>query len=391
MKKLPTILKFGLNITILRAYSRLNDESLIFIKSVGSDDLLVNVWEKLYKYESKDLIKRLYNEKHSREISEEKASQIVSNLIHGRECFKSASQASDVVRPVLLYNGVLSLSRGLILFLDINASETSLSNSSGLGVLDWSNTLSNGIGEIPNLKIKSCEGTFKELLNVTRNTYSGFVYTAPYPKRIYFKKSLGDMNIKQLSIKDILSRIPELSQTFIDVFNELPNCYESHIFTLNKDTHSDISIFDTTKGLPKEDVLIKQFNLPSDIDIRYKDSHHFFGDIYHMYFRIKHKSEEEYVRIMPQIKISNEDKMFIIAPFEDGTKLSPLMNLFLVSLFMGMLVRYYPTYWLSLINRSNANGDFTYPILIKSINLIENEFPKMILNELETGETYNEV
>lgn len=67
-----------------------------------------HIWEGLSFYESTDLVARFYEEYHHSKLQEHKASEIVSQLSQGREYFSSASSSAEIVRPLLVYYGVLS-------------------------------------------------------------------------------------------------------------------------------------------------------------------------------------------------------------------------------------------------------------------------------------------
>jgi hypothetical protein len=346
------------------------------------------VWERFFLYESKDIISRIYYEKHNREVTSQKAGEIISHFVQGREYFKSAKQSAEVVRPLLFYYGALALSRGLILFLDTNARETSLKGSHGLGAYKWNETLANGLHELPNVKVTFSKGTFMELLTVTRNIERWQVNTAPHPNP-YFGETNLETNLDggfSITLNDILSRIPELADTYIEVFHKLPKSYQANVFILNKETQTDISIMNTIAGLPGEEVVRNEFGISPDVQITYQDNSYFLGNIHHMWFRLKHDNELELNKILPHIKNRGDNDYFIIAPLENGNRFSSLVSFFVLSYFMGMLVRYYPSQWQSLINRSK--GDITFPILIKAMNVLEEKFPSLIMDELLFGTSY---
>jgi hypothetical protein len=50
----------------------------------------------------------------------------------------------------------------------------------------------------------------------------------------------------------------------------------------------------------------------------------------------------------------------MIEPLPTGFALSPLLTLFGLSYFLGMLVRYHPSIWRTMLNREK--GDFLYPL-----------------------------
>jgi hypothetical protein len=74
-----------------------------------------SVWQKFCLYESMDLVSRYYNGKYEYDLKEEKSREIVSCLAQGREYFTIASNSSELIKPVILYYGVVAMSRGLVL------------------------------------------------------------------------------------------------------------------------------------------------------------------------------------------------------------------------------------------------------------------------------------
>ena len=67
----------------------------------------------------------------------------------------------------------------------------------------------------------------------------------------------------------------------------------------------------------------------------------------------------------------------IIAPFEENTRFSEIAVVFLLSYYLGMLVRYYPTHWISLIQ--GDNGDEYWPILNRAQNYVLQVFPELCI------------
>ena len=101
------------------------------------------IWHKLYDYESKDLIERYIEKNHNRKASKRQITEISSNFIQGREFFRNSEKANFSVKPLLLYYGVNSISRGLILLLNPHLSESSLKPSHGLDTINWRDYISN--------------------------------------------------------------------------------------------------------------------------------------------------------------------------------------------------------------------------------------------------------
>ena len=69
--------------------------------------IMNNIWHYLREFESKEIIKRFILKKYNYNISTEKAIEINSAFIQGREYFTSSQNADISVRPLLLYYGLM--------------------------------------------------------------------------------------------------------------------------------------------------------------------------------------------------------------------------------------------------------------------------------------------
>ncbi len=126
-----------------------------------------DTWNELLEFESKDLLQNFFKERHSSEINDWKVQEVSSNIIQAREYFASARKANITVKPLLLYYGVMSLSRALVLSLEPKSRETTLKASHGLSVTNWQSVIQTKNFE--NLEIIIGEGGFSELINATKN------------------------------------------------------------------------------------------------------------------------------------------------------------------------------------------------------------------------------
>ena len=75
-------------------------------------------WQRVVPFESFDYVCSWYREEHGVRSNSSKTSQVNSFFAQGREYFRNAAMADLSVKPLLLYYGVLSLSRGVILLKD---------------------------------------------------------------------------------------------------------------------------------------------------------------------------------------------------------------------------------------------------------------------------------
>jgi hypothetical protein len=344
--------------------------------------MVMDLWASLSLFESRDLVERKFNERHKLSLSAQKATEIVSSMAQAREFFRSATAAADHVRPLLLYYGVLTLSRGLILFLRPSHRETSLKQSHGLSVVDWGQQLSAGVQNLPLVRIHVEGGTFSELADATQNHERSLIWTAPYPNRAALNQ-VGASEYPsafELTAKDILGRLPDVAPLYEEVFSALPACVPAFVFHLSASTQTDLDVF-PLNGRLIEDRALRELYIRSDVtEFRQAAKHNFHRDGPHWSWRIKHMSVEEMEAALPAIATESGGALYFIAPFPNGVRMSTLSLLFVASYVVGMLARYYPTHWLSLLGRQK--GDFTLPLLQKTLKTIELRFPELVLAEL---------
>lgn len=344
---------------------------------------MTSSWERLSLYESRDLLSRFYQKRHGGELSAEKAYEIIAHLAQGRGFFASARQSSELVRPLLLYYGVLALSRGLILFLDIRSRECSLPGSHGIEAVSWQNA-PGGIDQLPNLSLKITGGTFGALSKVTSNVERCLIHTTSMSAPPHYPLSrAGTTTINTpatISIKMVLERLPDLSTIFTTTFGSSPKCYQAIVFFLTEDTQTDVYILETELGLPGADDIRSAIALPADVPFSTLDGVGPYK-VKNIFYRINHSSLSELLAKLPPIKSDREGNTYVVEPLPDGLDLSSLSLLYLIAYSMGMLARYYPSKWLSLLNSNK--GDFAFPLLKAATTFVEERFPQLVLQELE--------
>ena len=126
-------------------------------------------WETLSTFESRDHVEAWFYSRHGRQLNARGAQSINTCFIQGREYFDAAAASATSVRPLLLYYGVLSMCRGLIMLRNPAKKEESLRQSHGLETVDWAGTLSGGIDKILDVRIRATNGTFGELVEAVGN------------------------------------------------------------------------------------------------------------------------------------------------------------------------------------------------------------------------------
>lgn len=341
-------------------------------------------WARLSLYESTDLVRGLFRQRHDRELNTEKAREIVSAVAQGREYFSAAAEAGLLVRPLLQYYGVLSLSRGLILLLSHNLRETSLPQAHGLSSVGWGNLLAANTRRPAELQVKVCNGTFLSMLESTGNSDDSIVFTGPYPNRIIFSRmrSVADFNDVTITFQQVLSRVSELRDVYERSFGQCASNYRAFVFTLSGKTLSDIDLFNGRHGLPSEPQLREELLIPADVPLQSTAQHNFVPPEPHLKYRLLHPAGTNFIDLLPQIDNLSDGSTSIVAPFAADLSVSRIGRFFLLSYFLGTLARYHPTSWLAIM-QSSQKGDFMLPIIREAMGAIQNHFPALIIKELE--------
>ena len=89
-------------------------------------------------------------------------------------------------------------------------------------------------------------------------------------------------------------------------------------------------------------------------------------------------------QMTPQFMHTYVQKMFgtipnlhIIEPFPNLQRYSQIAATYMLSYFLGMLARYYPTYWVALMQ--GERGDILWPTLNRAQHLVERAFPELTI------------
>ena len=136
-------------------------------------------WKSISRFESHDFVAKWYRKVHGRSASAAKVGQINACFAHGREYFRNAERSEMSVKPLLLYYGVLSCCRGVVLANNPEKKEESLKPRHGLETVDWQNTLSGGIKNVLELQVRASDGTFRELVDVCWHMKTLHMFSGP--------------------------------------------------------------------------------------------------------------------------------------------------------------------------------------------------------------------
>jgi len=337
------------------------------------------IWEELSRFESHDYVGKWYLRRHRRTLNSARIREVTSCFTQGREYFASATNAATSVRPLLLYYGVLSLSRGVILLLNSAKSESNLRPSHGLEVVDWQGTLASGIANVPDLRIRATSGTFGELA-ATRNLQSTGWWSAPslaigtYYAEYPMPRFVGDDS--EMTLDDLLSR----DNRFLSLYTETtgrPSRVHLGEIVADKDG-LDVSIFSWGHGISQA-IAESRFGLPSTTKFQVRSATHRLP-IENYYVRLQGSDLNALKLLLPATQYVGGDGMFVMEDFSNGDRLSELLRTFLLSYFLGMLVRYFPSRWISLLR--NEKGDVAQPLLIAAVNAVGSDYPTLVVGSL---------
>lgn len=362
-------------------------------------------WSSLSMYESTDLVKRFAKQQTGLYPNATKARKISAHFAQGREYFRSASGAGELVRPLILYYGVLALARGAVLFLDPTKSQ--LRAAHGLDASIWEDLLTDP-RSLPDAEVKiGFSGTFPELARITGNMERVRVPTQQSPG-VADAESPGTSlaTDAKLTTKDILGQIPEVAVLYERTFGEHSRRLRAEIMYTgltrspgdpepppdkNRTAHSWVGILPSAPPLrfPDEGWAENLLGSTSFGKLGPASPEEFlpmFGGSSPGYpygrlcnLNTEAGSRNEWRLQMP-VAVSASDAQYLKLPTDDGVVLSTLLALHLVAYAAGMLVRYHPGYWSMLVGRTE--GSEIAPVLSAAVSTVEKRYPALILEAL---------
>ena len=331
-------------------------------------------WYRISLFESYDFVKSWYLATHGRKPSAAKISQVNAFFVQGREYFRNAALADMSVKPLLLYYGVLSLSRGVILLRDPLKKEESLEPKHGLEVVNWQETLKGGIRNLLELQVKATNGTFRELVEACPNRHKEHCFYSPTKTKIVVDHDLGEISFSTddslLTLDDLLSRLMQTAFDYQGITGRKPKWFPAVVTSHSTETHfalmSPHVIPDLQELVDGQSVLI-QATLQSWPNLS-------IDTIPQLSLVFRHEAEKSHQNKFPVFHHAEGNQLMTgILDFPNKDKLSEFFKLYLTTYVLGMLARYYPSKWIALLR--NAPGDFSQPLLLKAIDAIESDFP----------------
>ncbi|NVK83975.1 MAG: hypothetical protein HWE21_06615 [Cytophagia bacterium] len=321
------------------------------------------IWNKLLEFETRDLASRYMDDRHNRKASANQILGITSNFIQGREYFRNAKSASITVRPLLQYYGVTALTRGLILLTNPKLSESALKPAHGLETINWQEALVKK--NFDQLQVRITNGTFYELLEGTAN-------------KSYFRHNSSGVNYK------LPFDIPKLNSQikFIDLIQTLPDFKEEfEIWSQVKLNHLLLKSIKTNEKS-------YQFKIEQTKDFDSSTSKIFPQNVL-LNIDPENQLINSKLGFIPQFSQkfadpfnANIGTIALTRPISGSIYLNTIAQFYVLSYFLGMLSRYFPSIWIS-IGRTEK-GDAIYPLITKIMDSIDLYFP-YVINEYLIG------
>jgi hypothetical protein len=336
------------------------------------------IWNALSHFQTHDLVRQRYERKHGRKLNAQRTWEISSCFIQGQEYFENAAAADETVRPLLLYYGVLSLSKGLILFLDRSLNEESMKPGHGLSAKGWPGAFGTK-ATVLDLEVEVADGTFLEFVNAVSGYETGAFATPDWGIQIMpFAETCSIAAGQIFRLDNVFSRIPKLWHTYRAVTGSQPASLPG-MLQFQQDAFVVCVMMDPVGGAQSSDEVRRLFQVPSDIEIGAWPAGTMYG-VNHFGFRVEKDSSGSFPAACPVWEEISGGFGNLIAPWPNGVYVSPATKLFIVAYFMGMLVRYFPSRWMALIR--GQKGDGLLPLLREAIDQVEQEFPEHTLGIL---------
>ena len=366
-------------------------------------------WATLSIYESVELVKRFARERTGREPEDAEAREVAAHFAQGREYFRSAAGAGDLVRPLILYYGAMALARGTTLLL-LDPDEGPGSDPvHGLSAGGWEDLIARP-GAVPDLPIKMHKkGTFAELWRATDNAdWSAVRHNMPPGALTFRSPGSGLSPGTSVTIQEALGQIPDVAELYERTFGEHPRRLRCEVQVTGIPEPDLVDAFDRNEVPPDREVRRHAYlgivpmraGLPSKDwvagvlggRVAFRDTQtgvlhlarepmRMVGE-WHQFDLYYDAGTQERARQEMPITTDASGEEYLKLPTDGEVVLSTLLALHLVAFAAGTLVRYHPGYWAMLAGRA-TKGDSIAPVLSAAVSAIEERYPALVLEALE--------
>lgn len=329
------------------------------------------IWQRLLLLESHDAVKRSYMGIHDRDLNARRSNEITAAARQAREFFRNAASADFSVKPLLTFYGVASLSRALTLILRVESGEEGLARGHGLETIEWPKTLSGPISTslaaLGDLRIRTCNGLFSDLVRQTQNRFCFHIQSSSVDWRHNYDAAPAG---HEISLIELLERLPDLRNDLAAL--GIGKRYASvHGITYTREAGFSAQIvaedFATFQSTYENSGFLVTV---TDKTATLAGSTEFIS-----------REFPQFIHTYVQKDFGSIPRLFIADPFSSRVCYSQLSVTYLLSFFLGMLCRYFPTHWISLIQ--GGKGDAHWPILNRAQHYVEQVFPELVIEMLE--------
>lgn len=322
-----------------------------------------NEWnERLLNYESSTLVRKKFEEFHGRELNAGKAQEIAASFAQARNYFTVAQTADRTVRPLLVYYGVLSFSRAIILFRSTKLRESGLAASHGLSIEGWGHELSRDDAKFEDLAVTvGHSGTFRELAEATNNISFLRANSSKPNWRLEGDQIPPDTKV---TIGEVASRIPEVAATVTRWLGPLRHLKFDHSQTTDK--RAALRVGPNVSMADVKEIFGEHFQLYEEL---------------HGYLYVNADPLGFTGAISDAVFIMQVGDVVVMPRFSSEVMLSKLLVAFITSYMLGMLVRYFPSKWGGILY--NRRFDESLPTLSALLRHIEDEYPRLTFEFLE--------
>ena len=246
--------------------------------------------------------------------------------------------------------------------------EESLTVGHGLETAGWRNVMKGSIAEdlkkLGDLKIRTKDGLFTDFLIHTRNAallHNGSSAVTGYCK--FEEPNPGAV----ISLQDLFTRTPDLRS------DDASLAARQYAYVSDFSYGADKVLKITLSGAEGPAIASVYGKLGYDVggdgnsgsircesDTVLRDEPPMFV---HAYMH----------NVMRPIPIPD---LYLAMPFPGSIRLSQLCITYVISYALGILVRYYPTQWIALIN--GGKGDLLWPTINRAQQYVESTFPELV-------------
>lgn len=335
-------------------------------------------WSRIALYTSRDVLRTRYHQTHGVELETAKADAIIAHLEQAKQYFESSDDAGVLAGPLEQYYGILAFCRAIILFRDGALKEADLLPSHGLSA-----AIPEG-GAIADSQLMIGQGTFSQLLKVTGNFESLYVDEVSLSQsvnrpRTEFRRSLPAPAKKQtFGLMALLSRTAQLRELFGQAIGQAANCHQATLHRFQSLFH--LTIHSGSLGTLGVEELRKRLGL-HDEDKAVVYSHPEAA----IRFDILMSSGQVLAERLPYVVDLPEGGQVAVEDFPGAWALNQVSTYFAAAHVMSMLVRYHPTRWAAMVN--HTGDDRVWPLLQSMRRLLQRDFPRIALWELEHAST----